>query len=253
MTVFEYVPTAAAIVLATSLGCTQIPKTEPYAPNSGIQTCSRLAKAAANRSTEEFLTGTVMAVAGAAGVGAGIIMGPDNSADAAWHERSRYLLVIAPSAIVAGLGIGVVSRSQHTERLADQSAAALADGKNEADPYLYYQCVSARADWSGDRNAMMRVEISLLKENVAAAMAAQQTAAAAETQAAAAAIVAAEAKATAVKAAQTASASAAATRDLADVTEKLMQADPKKKDGGTASGDAGARSDGSASKPLEQR
>jgi hypothetical protein len=193
----------------------------------GARTCSDLRSAAANRSTEEFLAGTVTAVLGVTGVAAGMLMGPDTAPDAAWYERSRYLFVIAPSAVAAVIGVGVVARSQQTDALVDKTTTALSERKNEADRYLYYGCVSARADWSGDRSELTRVEIGLMKENLAAATAAQEAASKAATQGQSAMSVAIDAKATAAKAAQIASASAEATKDLAAATEKLMEA-PKK-------------------------
>jgi len=262
---------AVILLAATSLSCTQIPKVEPYVPNAGIKTCNRLAKAAADRSAEEFLVGTAVALVGAVVVGTGIAMGPGDAVDAAWYDRSRNLLVIAPSAMVAAFGIHLVGRSQQSDTLADQSVAAIADGKTEEDQYLYYECVSARAAWSGDSREMIRVQVKLLQENLAAAMAAQQSAAAAEKQAQVATTVAVEAKATAARAAQIASASAEATKDLVGVTEKLVDAEPRNRDGGAAFRDAGAalsaakanltarpdagapRPDGPALKSLDQR
>jgi hypothetical protein len=194
----------------------------------GLKTCNDLTRAAGNRSTEEFLGGTAMAVAGATGVVVGMLMGPDTAPDAAWHERNRYLFVITPSAVVAAVGIATMARSQKTDTLADETRTIVVEGKGEADRHLYYECLSARADWSGNHRELTRLQIELLKENHAAASAAQSAASNADAQASVATSLANEAKTTAAKASQVASASAEATKDLAAVTEKVMEAAPKK-------------------------
>jgi len=243
---------ASVLLTIASLGCTHIPKTQPYVLNMGAKTCGELGRAAVSRSTEEFLAGTVIAALGATGVGTGIAMGPDTAPDAAWHERSRFLLIMAPSAVVTAIGVAIAARSQETNSLADKTTIALSQGKDEADRYLYYECVSARADWSGDRSDMTRLQISLLKENLAAAKTAQEAASTADTESQTATSLAIDAKTTAVKAAQVAFASAEATRDLAIATEKIIDAMPKK-DGNALIRDAKAalagRKDSIAPKP----
>jgi len=194
----------------------------------GAQSCKALAKAAADRSTEEFLAGAGVTIAGAAGIVAGSLMGPDTTPDAAWHERSRYLFIMVPSAVVTAVGVGIMAKAQKTEALADQAGTTLYEGKNEADRVLYYQCASARGDWSGNHTEMVRIQINMFKENFAATMNAQETATTAQTQAQSAATEAHDAKADSMKAAQVATSSADATRNLASVTESLIDATPKK-------------------------
>jgi hypothetical protein len=219
---------ASALVSVASLGCTQIPKTPPYAPTVGAKTCSALAEAAAERSAQEWVAGAAIAVAGLTGVATGILLGPDTAPNAEWHERNRYVFVIVPSTVVAAIGVGIImGRAHKTEQLAAQATTTLVDGRNEADRYLYYECVSARADWSGNRSEVARIHVNLFKESLAASMAAQETASTAQTQAQSATSLAADAKVMSVKATQVASASAEATKSLATATEKLIEATPK--------------------------
>jgi hypothetical protein len=225
--------------MLASLGCTQIPKTPPYAPGVGMKMCSALRKTAVDRSTEEFVAGAALAIVGAAGVGAGIAMGPDTDPSAAWHERSGFLFVIAPSVAVAAVGLGTVARAQRTESLADQATSAIADGQHEADRNLYYECVSARGDWSGNHSEIARIHSNMSKEHMSAVMTAQETASNAQTQAQSASSLATDAKAVSVKAMQTASASAQATKGVVVAAEKLIEATPKK-DGDPAIRDARA-------------
>jgi hypothetical protein len=221
-----------ALIVSTSLSvaCTQIPKTPAYSPNLGAKTCSDLARAASNRATEEFFAGTVVAVAGLVGVGAGIGMGPDTNPNALWHERSRYLMVIAPSAIITSLGAAMMIGSQETDHLRSQSSAVLREGKNEEDRFLYYQCVSARDDWSGDHTDTARLQIHYMKEAMSGSIAAQASANAAGTQSLAASSMALDAKTNALRASQVATASAEATKDLASIAERLVDAAPPKVD-----------------------
>ena len=183
-----------------------------------------------------------MTLAGASGLLVGAMIGPDPSPDAAWHERGRHIFIMVPSAVVTAIGVAAVARSQRTEALADQATTALVEGKNEADRFLYFQCVSARADWSGNRSEVARIQINMFKESLAATMTAQEAAAAAQvaattaqrgattaqTEAQSATSLANDAQGNALKAAQAASASADATRNLAAVTENVIGAMPKK-------------------------
>jgi hypothetical protein len=121
-----------------------------------------------------------------------------------------------------------MARSQQTDALAEKTATTLSERRNEEDRYLYYECVSARGDWSGDRSELARIQIDLMKENLAAATAAQEAASKADAQGRSATSVATDARATAVKAAQPASASGEATKDVAPVNEKATDAMPKK-------------------------
>jgi hypothetical protein len=155
-------------------------------------------------------------------------MGPDNSPDAAWHERSRFLFVIAPSAVVTAIGVGLLARAQRTEGLADQAMTAMSEGKNEADRNLYYQCVTARGDWSGNHSEVARIQINMLKETTAAATAARETASNAQTQAQSASSLATDAKTISVKATQVASSSVQATKGVVVAAEKLIEATSKK-------------------------
>ena len=217
-----------ALVSFSSLACTTIPKTPPYVANMGQQTCKTFAKAAIDRSTEEFMTGVALTVLGATGMAAASVMGPDTDPDAAWHERGRHIFILVPSAVVTAVGAGVIARAQRTEALADQATTALAEGKNEADRFLYFQCVSARGDWSGNHSEVARIQINMFKESLAATMVAGEGAAKAQSQAQTATSLAIDAKANSVKAAQGASEAADATRDLAAATEKVIDAMPKK-------------------------
>ena len=218
----------ALVVVSCQSGCTQIPKTLPYAPYMGGHTCRAFAKTAVDRSTEEYLAGIAVTIAGATGLGVGSAMGPDTSPDAAWYERGSHLFIMVPSAVVTAIGIGLLARAQKTEALADQAATVLVEGKGEADRFLYLQCVSARGDWSGNRSEVSRIQINMFKESLAAAMAVQEAATNAQAQAQSAASLAIDAKGSSVKAAQAASVSADATRNLATATENVIEAMPQK-------------------------
>jgi hypothetical protein len=211
-----------------STGCTSIPKTPPYTPSVGAASCKDLRHAAADRATEELLLGTAVALVGVVGIGVGAAMGGNTDPNAEAPEKYGYLLVIAPSVIATVAGVAMMGNSFKTERLEAQTATVLAEGKNDADRFLYYQCVSARADWSGDHSDLARLQVNMMKENLANAQDAQSTAVEAATSAQSAVALSAEAKASATKASQIASASAEATRDLAAVTEMLVETGSRK-------------------------
>jgi hypothetical protein len=158
----------AALLSTLAVGCSTIPTTPPYAPGVGVRSCRNLAKMANDRSTEEFITGAVVAIAGATGVVSGMLLGPDTGPDAAWYEKSGYLFVIAPSAVVAAVGVGMMSHAQRTGDLGDRAAAIVNEGKNEPDWSLYYECVSARGDWSGDHSDLAKIQTNLVKEHLPA-------------------------------------------------------------------------------------
>jgi hypothetical protein len=211
-----------------STGCTSIPRTPPYAPGVGATTCNDIRRAAADRSAEEVLIGSVATLAGLVGVGAGTLIGANTDPNAAPPEKVVPLLVIIPSVVAAAAGVAMISHSFKTEQLESQTATVLAEGKTEADRFLYYQCVSARADWSSDHSDLARLQVNMMKENLANAQDAQAAAAGATTTAQSAATLSAEAKASAAKASQIASASAEATRDLAAVAEMLVETGSRK-------------------------
>jgi len=221
-------PAVVLLIAGVSTGCTSIPKTPPYAPSVGATSCNDLRRAAADRSAEELLIGSVVTLAGLVGVGAGAVMGANADPNSAPLEKFGYLFVITPSAVAAAAGIVMISNSFKTERLQDQTTTVLVEGKNEADRFLYYQCVSARGDWSGDHSDLARIQVSMMKENLANAQATQAAAEGATTSAQSAVALSVEAKASATKASQVASASAEATRDLAAVTEMLVETGPRK-------------------------
>jgi hypothetical protein len=158
----------AALLSIFAVGCSTIPKTPPYAPGVGVRSCRNLAKVANDRSTEEFVTGAVVAIAGATGVVSGILLGPDTAPDAAWYEKSGYLFVIAPSAVIAAVGVGMMSHAQQTGALGERAATIVNEGKNEPDWALYYECVSARGDWSGDHSDLAKIQTKLMQERLPA-------------------------------------------------------------------------------------
>jgi hypothetical protein len=221
-------PAVVLLIAVLSSGCTSIPKTPPYAPSAGATSCNDLRHAAADRSAEELLLGSVVTLVGLAGVGVGAVMAANTDPNAAPPENIGYLLVIAPSVVAAVAGLAMVGNSFKTERLQDQTTTVLTEGKTEADRFLYYQCVSARADWSGDHSDLARIQVDMMKENLANAQDAQAAATGATTSAQSAMALSVEAKASATKASQIASASAEATRDLAAVTEMLVETGPRK-------------------------
>jgi hypothetical protein len=223
-----HLPAVVLLIAGLSSACTSIPKTPPYAPSVGVRSCNDLRHAASDRATGELLLGTAVALVGLVGVGAGTVMGASADPNGAPADKYGYLLIVTPSVVAAVAGVAMINSSFKTERLESQTAAVLADGKNETDRSLYYQCVSARADWSGDHSDLARIQINMMKENLTTAQDAQATAAGATTSAQSAMTLSAEAKASATKASQIASASAEATRDLAAVTEMLVETGPRK-------------------------
>ena len=84
------------------------------------------------------MTGAAIAAVGAVGVGVGVVVGPANEPTATLLDEGRQFFILAPSALVTALGVHLVARSQATDTLAEQSASAIAQGKNEDDRYLYY-------------------------------------------------------------------------------------------------------------------
>ena len=194
----------------------------------GAKSCNDLRYAAADRSTEELLTGSALTLVGLVGIGAGIAMGHSADPNGAPHEKFGYLLVLTPSVVAAVAGVTMVGHSFKTERLETQTTKVLAEGKKEEDRYLYYQCVSARGDWSGDHGDLARLQVDMMKENLVNAQDAQAAATGATASAQSAVTMSTEAKASAAKASQIASASAEATRDLAAVTEMLVETGSRK-------------------------
>lgn len=218
----------ALIVLSMSIGCTQIPKAPAYTPGAGVTTCQSLSRAAEKRGTEEFLAGAAIAVVGAVGVIAGIGMGPDTDPKAEWHEKSRYLMILTPSAVIAGIGVASMISAQSTDRLRYQTANALVEGKGDPDRFVYYRCMSARDDWSGDHTDTTLEQIALMKEAASGSAAAQEAASDARKQSQSATSVAIDARTSAIKASQVAHASAEAAKDLALVAEHLGDGAPPK-------------------------
>jgi hypothetical protein len=224
----------ALIALSMSIGCTQIPATPPYSPGAGATSCQSLARAAEKRQAEEFLAGAAIVAAGLIGVGSGIAMGPDTSPDAQWQEKSRYLMILTPSAVVAGIGIASMVNAQSSDRLRYQAAHALAEAKDESDRFVYYRCVSARDDWSGDHADTTNLQIALMKEAASGTAAAQEVASSARAQSESATSVAVDARTSAIRASQVAHASAEAAKDLASVAEQLADSTPPKSERASA-------------------
>jgi hypothetical protein len=227
-------PVVVLLIAGLSVGCTSVPKPPPYAPGVGAESCNEIRRAASDLATENYAAGGVALISGLVGVGAAMAIGPDTSPDAGWADRSGFLLIGVPSAVLASAGAILIANALRAEKLAERTSAVLADGKTEADRFVYYQCVSARADWSGDHSDLARLQIMMMKENLAhlgaareTAAEARETAATASTQAQSAQALSVEAKASATKASQIASASAEATRDLAAVTEMLVETGSK--------------------------
>jgi hypothetical protein len=215
---------ALILTVFVSVGCTQIPQTPAYSPSLGRKTCNDIARSANDRATEQFVAGTVIAVAGVTGVGAGIAMGPDTDPRAEWHERSRYLMVLIPGAVIAGLGAATLFQARGTEQLARRTA--LAASEKEDDRFIYYQCVKARDDWADDHTDSTHVQIELMKEAMNGSAAAQETASSARVQSQSATSVAIDARTNALRATQVATASAEETRDLASMAEKMIEPAP---------------------------